>query len=532
MAPPKQDALDTNIELTMPKAAAELTQAPVPLCTALKRYFAMPLEKLPKKLRERVQAEYFSPWDELPPSKRKKIAHLLDQFQDVSTERSGEEWQRVFEKRDALHKELQSWETLEAITPTDLSARAARIADLQDALMRIDAYIKQSRGDFPSRTSMDSAGRLPCTHVSYPTAARRLTERLQAQPCEIAAWVFLGSDTGGLSAYLAPSDTSAPSQFRFKYEMGRDYISPLYGCMFDAMEIEGFQPGDRYITGAQLLDRWKLAFAGNAEPFVRAKVMQSRLTDIHPVWQRTDCTHAEDPGFPPLTEGLFSLTQIERIEDEESLHPDTSTNHSEPTGVAEEPVLAPRAAPGQTDPCGVFREMADLGANEVSLNFVGDTSETGMSANNLLEVSARGITRRIALAAFDLADRRTGSLNQQGALLVGLAQGGRVSRANEKRAATVKRLRAAFRNHLGIAGDPFMPHTKQTGWQPLFSVMDSRGAAARRAQDDAERRTVSLDQLEEAGHQITDSSSSEDELADDLDNADRWLKKHDPRYRS
>lgn len=67
--------------------------------------------------------------------------------------------------------------------------------------------------------------------------------------------------------------------------------------------------------------------------------------------------------------------------------------------------------PGTHDPklagnrCKVFRAMEKLTADEVSMTFVGDENESGMG-NNMLEISARGVTRRVPLAELDLVDRR------------------------------------------------------------------------------------------------------------------------------
>lgn len=516
----------------MPRPVTPLSQASVPLPVALRAHFSKPLAKLPKALRDLVHAEFFSPWDELSPSRRKEIAEFLDQLCDANTKRDAASLQRVFDQREALQNELRDLHGLATSTESERTHQLVRKGALEQELARLDAYIQQSRGDYPPRSIDDERTRSSFTCISHPQAARRLTERYQARPCEMAAWVFLGSAAGGFTAYVPSNEGLEPACFRFGYEMADDYISPLFGCVFDGEEIDRFQPTDRYITGADLLERWTLAFKGDAEPFIRAMVIQSRLTDLHPIWQRTACAHPENPGFPPLTTGLFSITQIEQIETEESLQPVAATKASGPAGAGEAPATVTRPAPDQTDPCAVFRQMPALEARELSLNFVGDTSETGLSANNLLEISAREVTRRIPLAAFELADRRSGSLNQQGAILVGLAQGRKISRADEKLAASVKRLRSILRKHLGIVGDPFMPHSSQTGWQPLFSVRDSRGASDRRAQEDAERRTVSFDQFMEAGHQFADDSSSQDEQADDLDEADRWLKKNDPGHRS
>ncbi|MBL8645466.1 MAG: hypothetical protein JNK21_16150 [Rhodospirillaceae bacterium] len=160
--------------------------------------------------------------------------------------------------------------------------------------------------------------------------------------------------------------------------------------------------------------------------------------------------------------------------------------------------------------------------------FVGDTSESGLAGNNMLELSARGVTRRVALAEFDLVDRRGGALNQQGAVLVGLAHEKVFSRKEEKNSAIMKRLRAVFRERLGLTADPFSRHDPKLGWRPLFSVVDARGRADERASEKANQRTVSLDHLLEEGCQFAADIPGDDEIGGE-DAAARWLKENDPR---
>lgn len=177
-------------------------------------------------------------------------------------------------------------------------------------------------------------------------------------------------------------------------------------------------------------------------------------------------------------------------------------------------------AASDEDACAVFRNMESLRPAEISIALVGDTSESGLAGNNMLEISARKVTRRIAVAEFGLVDRRTGALNQHAAVLVGFAHGERISRTKEAHAATMKRLRAEFRNRLGLESDPFTQHSHENGWRPLFSIVDLRGRADDRAKEKAERRTVSLDQMQEQGCQF--ASEKEDEAGEGA-SADEWM---------
>ncbi|MCC6972319.1 MAG: hypothetical protein IT434_19055 [Phycisphaerales bacterium] len=305
--------------------------------------------------------------------------------------------------------------------------------------------------------------------------------------------------------------------------MGDDYLSPMMACWFRNDDIDKFEPADRYSTGATLIGRWSHQPGIRPEAFIRAKIAESRLLDIHPTFGGTRGTHTEDAGFPPLEVGLFALGDIERIEAEDGLD---FTNEqlaakqdvviNEKSGSDLQPV------PGN-DACAVFRNLANLHPSEIAITIVGDTHETGLTGNNLLEISARGVTKRISLAEFGLLDRRTGALNQQAAVLVGLAQGARSSRTKESHAATMKRLRAQFRDRLGLEADPFSTHQRDTGWRPLFSIVDLRGCADERAKDKAERRTVSLDQMQEQGRQF---AASDNDVTDEDATADQWMKEN------
>ncbi len=180
-----------------------------------------------------------------------------------------------------------------------------------------------------------------------------------------------------------------------------------------------------------------------------------------------------------------------------------------------------------SDPAATFLAMENLDASELSIAFVGDQAELGLGANNMLEVSARKETRRIALAALDLVDRRRGTLNGEGAVLLGLAQKKRLGHSGAN-AAKMKRLRDVFRGHFGIKGDPFEDYRKGNGWVPRFSIADKRGAADERARREAERRTESFEELNEQGRQFTGTDHAHKSVDDENDDAADWLKENDP----
>ncbi len=173
-----------------------------------------------------------------------------------------------------------------------------------------------------------------------------------------------------------------------------------------------------------------------------------------------------------------------------------------------------------------FRTMKNLVAEEVTIAFVGDRSEAGIGANNMLEIKARGNSNRVALAAIDLVDRRRGTLNSQCAILLGMIEGLTLSNSKAN-VAKIARLRKVFRKHLGIE-KPFYNYRQSAGWEPRFKIEDKRGVADDRARADADRRTVSLEQLTERGTQLESVNQNFESLDRESDTASKWLKKNDP----
>jgi hypothetical protein len=134
----------------------------------------------------------------------------------------------------------------------------------------------------------------------------------------------------------------------------------------------------------------------------------------------------------------------------------------------------------------------------------------------------------MALAKFGLLDQRSDSLTQQAAVLVGLAHRRKVVRSTAKNSAIMKRLRAEFRTRLGVKADPFRSYDSATVWQPYFSIVDHHERSDERAKVDAERRTVSLNQLKKQGHQFAAAKDDDTvEYDDDDGDAERWLKEND-----
>lgn len=151
-------------------------------------------------------------------------------------------------------------------------------------------------------------------YIAYPKALRRLEERLGATPEELAAWIFMGPEKGGIAAYRNANELNPPPRFYFAHYMGEDYLGPMMGCWFLAEDVHHFSPVDRYMTGQALIERWSAQAGIVPKAFIQAKIEESRLIDLHPTYGGTRGTISEDDTFPPLEAGLFVLAHVEGIE--------------------------------------------------------------------------------------------------------------------------------------------------------------------------------------------------------------------------
>lgn len=297
------------------------------LTFALEDWFDTPLRDLPDAARQRVEQEFFPmPWDNLSADQRRSVALQLDYQHDPATEHDQKFWWDFFERVDSLKKQLAEWEVVTTPTATELALKETRLAELKQELSRMDAQKRLARGDYyPERKPGLTKDGAPLAelapanlYVAYPKAMRQLTARLDATPEELAAWTWLGPKDGGIAAYVNANELYPPP--RFFYATGgdsHDYIAPLMACWFKVDDIDQFEPADRYITGAALIERWGQRPGLHALAFIQAKIAESRLLDIHPIFGGTRGTFSEHSDWPPLESGLFPLAHIVQIEVED-----------------------------------------------------------------------------------------------------------------------------------------------------------------------------------------------------------------------
>lgn len=157
-------------------------------------------------------------------------------------------------------------------------------------------------------------------YLAYPRALRRLQERLNATPEELAIWIFMGPEEGGIAGYRDVNELDPAPRFYFGDFMGEeDYLAPMMACWFLASDIESFNPKDHYITGKELIERWSSQAGLQVEAFIQAKIKESRLIDVHPTFGGTRGTDTDDDDdtVPPLEAGLFVLAHVEAVEMED-----------------------------------------------------------------------------------------------------------------------------------------------------------------------------------------------------------------------
>ena len=247
----------------------------------------------------------------------------MDYQHDPATEQERQFWWDFFARRDELQEEVAKWKAAATPTASDILLKESRLKELQLEIDRMELQKQQARGDYyPERKSLN-ADKVPSSavtdYIAFPKAMNLLREKWQVTPEELAVWIFLGPETGGIAAYRNANELNSPPRFYFDCFMGEDYLSPLMACWFRKDDLDQFDPADRYITGTALIKRWSNQPCLRPEAFIRAKIAESRLLDIHPTFGGTRGTFGDDSNFPPLSAGLFAMSLIELIEVEDDL---------------------------------------------------------------------------------------------------------------------------------------------------------------------------------------------------------------------
>lgn len=297
------------------------------LTSALEDWFDRPLSGLPDPLRERVDLEFFPmPWEQLTTDQRRSVALQLDYQHDPATEQDRKFWWDFFQRVDELKKQVAEWQAVATPTAAELAKKETRLAQLQQELTRMEAQQRAARGNDmcerkPLQKKPDAPNAAPAVvvrYIAYPKAMQQLAQRLGASPEELAAWIWTEPENGGITAYVNANELNPPPRFSYSYVVGTaDYIAPLMRCWFKVDDVEQFDPANRYIVGAALIERWSKRPGLQAVAFIHAKIAESRLLDIHPIYGGTRSTFSEHADWPALETGLFALAEVEAIEAED-----------------------------------------------------------------------------------------------------------------------------------------------------------------------------------------------------------------------
>ena len=220
-------------------------------------WFDTPMQDLPAALRERAKREFVPiTLDGLSGDQRRSLALQLDYQHDPATEKDQEFWFTFFANETELQNQLAVWMAVAAPTAIDLEKKEKRVKDLQRELARMGQLAKKEQGDYyPAKPMIEGTAKLDVRYIAYPKAICRLIDRLGATPEELALWVWLGPDTGGLAAFVNANELDPPPRFQFSTGGDPDYVAALMPCWFVEKELSDFVPEERFMTGAALVKR-------------------------------------------------------------------------------------------------------------------------------------------------------------------------------------------------------------------------------------------------------------------------------------
>lgn len=234
-------------------------------------------------------------------------------------------WWDMTVRQGEIENTIKEWKDDRQASPDLRLERERQLPALKRELAMLERQTKTDERGQQSFAAREDAGRLAeedsVRYVAYPKALHTLATRLGVTADELAAWVFMGPKIGGLVAYVNANELKPPKRFHYGLGVGNerdfDYLTPLMGCWFREDDLLGFNPTDRYMTGATLVERWANVPGIQPEAFICAKIRESRLMDFHPITGGTQATETDNEGYPPMTSGLFVVAHVEAIEAED-----------------------------------------------------------------------------------------------------------------------------------------------------------------------------------------------------------------------
>lgn len=286
------------------------------LAPDLEPWFKTPLRELPGDIRTRVEKAYsmFS-WDEITPDQRRHLASQYDYRNDPATESHQEYWFSMYSRLHDIQRRINEWSYLAPGSAEDRLIQSNQLQSLEMEEQRMKESIRKlERRQFP-RYKEGGESNIPTAHVSdmatFSRAYESLARKFGASKEELAVWIFLGPDDGGLRAY---KENGGVYRFYFEPEMDNDYVALIHSCVFDERELSLFTPKDRFLTGEELLVSLALELGDSARSFLKSKIDDGSLVDIHPIKGGTDAGNSDSCDLPRMETGLFSLAQIQEME--------------------------------------------------------------------------------------------------------------------------------------------------------------------------------------------------------------------------
>ena len=161
----------------------------------------------------------------------------------------------------------------------------------------------------------------PGKYVHYIVAKEFLEKKFKATAHEIAIWVWVGPQFGGINCYLDAPLHRNPERFTFDdWPSGnQDYLSHLQHCFFLQSALDAFHPKERFIGYQNLKERWSARCSeAEAIALIRAKAESGELDAVHPITGNTLGTPFGAIKYKraPLEEGVFFLAIVEALEAE------------------------------------------------------------------------------------------------------------------------------------------------------------------------------------------------------------------------
>ncbi len=285
----------------------------------LDHWFGFSFHELPSPLKRRVIANYWiAIWDDLTPAQRRSVARHHDHQHDPAIQDDREFWINFYANIQNLERKIEEWEHVDSPTALDLHQKESELQALQEKkahLLRLkDIFLERRFLRIVSDSESESDKADEKNYLAFPAALERLRRRLNTSMQEIAAWILIGPDEGGLTAFSKPRYSSGVSRFQFRPEMEPDYESLLFNCWFAEVEIESFNPRERFMSGKALIARWKDSVEENARDFIQSKVIAGDLTDLHSFKLGKEAAAPASEGSVGLETGLFAMSQIEAVE--------------------------------------------------------------------------------------------------------------------------------------------------------------------------------------------------------------------------